>query len=308
MSTGFEFLQPPRELTPAELESNLPKLLGLYTSFFALAIISVVVRLYTRICIVKITHADDVVVALAGVMTILSFVTFVRQGYYGLGRHWPALTRDKWSSVTELAWFQSVTLVLGVSLLKISLALSLLRLSQARWYTITQWVLIVFICMYTAMGIIVFLLQCRPLKALWMPELLFSGQATCIDFRIFIKMGVANTSFNILTDVLTATLPIPTIVRLNMPLKTRMYLIFILGLGYIAVALGIVKAFFQIAFSSEQDGLYEYNVQTFAFLQLTVATMTACAPTLRPLLSRVLKLSSGRRSSREYYATIHTRR
>jgi hypothetical protein len=40
-------------------------------------------------------------------------------------------------------------------------------------------------------------------------------------------------AFNIFTDVAFATLPIPIVWLLKMPLKTRLYLVGVLSLGYV---------------------------------------------------------------------------
>lgn len=81
-------------------------------------------------------------------------------------------------------------------------------------------------------------------------------------------------AFNIFTDVLFATFPVPIIWTLQMKLRTRLYLIGILSLGYMcvfhllslrlgrhsadsrrnrAVVMGILKAIFQIAFATDTD-------------------------------------------------------
>ncbi|EGY17045.1 uncharacterized protein VDAG_08209 [Verticillium dahliae VdLs.17] len=70
----------------------------------------------------------------------------------------------------------------------------------------------------------------------------------------------ATIAFNIFTDVVLATLPIPIIWNLQMKRRVRLSVIVILSLGY--------------------------------FLQLQLGIIAACAPALKPLVSRFLKLST----------------
>ncbi|KAK6223859.1 hypothetical protein LQW54_000003 [Pestalotiopsis sp. IQ-011] len=118
----------------------------------------------------------------------------------------------------------------------------------------------------------------------------------CYDISLFIKFGLANTAgFNIFTDVCFATLPIPIILNLQLKLKVRIYLIIILSLGYFAVALGGVKAYYQIAFATDKDKSFKQSIQFWGLgcigsLQLNVGIIAACAPTLKPVLGKILML------------------
>jgi hypothetical protein len=66
--------------------------------------------------------------------------------------------------------------------------------------------------------------QCQPISKAW------TGAAggKCVQINIFY---LANAALNILTDLLTYTLPIRVIFKLQMPQKQKIALIFILCLG-----------------------------------------------------------------------------
>ena len=74
-----------------------------------------------------------------------------------------------------------------------------------------------------------FLVHCVPVSGHWNPAV----HAKCYDIGLFVAFGIINTSFNIFTDVLFATFPIPVIWSLQMKKKERLYLIIILNLGYL---------------------------------------------------------------------------
>lgn len=103
------------------------------------------------------------------------------------------------------------------------------------------------------------------------------------------------------SDVLCATLPIPIIWTLNMKLRTRIYIIGVLSLGYVTVGMGVVKAYYQVGARRDPDAQFEQNIQFYGFLQFNLGIIVACAPTLRPLLGRALKLSSRDKYYENYY-------
>jgi len=60
---------------------------------------------------------------------------------------------------------------------------------------------------------------------------------------------------NMFTDVCFATLPIPIIWRLQMKRRTRIYLVGVFSLGYIAVFIGVAKAVSQVRFRGDPDAV-----------------------------------------------------
>jgi hypothetical protein len=134
----------------------------------------------------------------------------------------------------------------------------------------------------------------------------FSIMNTCkwdhlTTFFLFCAITDGSAAFNMFSDVMCATLPIPIIWTLNMKLRTRLYLIGVMSLGYVTVGLGVVKAYWQVGARRNPDSQFTQDVQFWGFLQFNLGIIVACAPTLRPLLGRALKLSSRDKYSNNYY-------
>ncbi len=79
------------------------------------------------------------------------------------------------------------------------------------------------------MGMMTFVLYCFPMEGYWNKAL----KPKCYDLSLFVAFSLINTSFNIFTDVLFATFPVPIIWSLKMKRKLKLYLIGILSLGYL---------------------------------------------------------------------------
>ncbi|KAL0935972.1 uncharacterized protein CTRU02_208187 [Colletotrichum truncatum] len=162
------------------------------------------------------------------------------------------------STREQAFWSVIVSSAAGMMFLKLSTALGLLRLGTSRWYRWSLWATMVLTVLYCMLGIMPFLLNCQPMSGYWDKSI--DPKPVCIPLDRFIKLGVLNTSFNIFTDVILAMLPVPIVWNLQMKLKTRLYFIGILSLGYLAVAMGIIKAVYQIAFGSDMDKTFNYSI------------------------------------------------
>ncbi|KAL1837291.1 hypothetical protein VTJ49DRAFT_4057 [Mycothermus thermophilus] len=290
-------------------ESNTEWIMAVLTIFHLLALTFVGLRVYARAVIIKTFGKDDILMVLSALCALVGYIVFCVQAPLGLGKHQWTISPENFVKFQHAGFIQStVSAGWALGFLKISIGFNLLRLSTSRWYTWSLWISIVFVFCYTVLGMMVFLVQCKPMAAAWDR----SVPAKCMELNTFITFALLNTGFNIFTDVLFASLPIPIVWTLQMKRKVKIYLIIILSLGYIAVSLGIVKAVYQIAFSGERDRTFYQSIQFWGFLQLQVGIMAACATSLKPLFARVLKLNSteryyGNNAARRYYASKGTK-
>ncbi|KAG5786908.1 hypothetical protein H9Q69_014019 [Fusarium xylarioides] len=256
-----------------------------------LALVVIAARTYTRLVISKSHGAQDVLMVLSACTGLIGTIILCMQIPYGLGKHADTIEPSDYATFGKYSFIHTVISLLGgIGLLKIAIALELIKYNgnSWRWYNIALWCLIVFVIAYTFEAWISFILFCRPIAKQWDSSL----QGSCYPVSMFVAFGLANSAFNIFTDVAFATLPIPIVWSLKMPIKTRIYLVVVLSLGYFAAAMGIVKAVSQIKYDPAGDNTYLYDVQFWGLLQLHVGTIAACAPSLRPLVKNILQLKS----------------
>ncbi|EAW07060.1 uncharacterized protein ACLA_087660 [Aspergillus clavatus NRRL 1] len=269
-------------------ESHLGIILGVQTALTVTAVTVVALRLYVRIKITKTPGSDDWTMAAGAVCAIVGWALIIDQGHYGLGRHAAVISQENRIRLVQGKFWQIIFCsAAGIALVKVSLALSLMRFSLTRWYTWSLWASIVFVSAYSFLAAMTFFLHCRPMKAHW--DTRIKG-AQCYSLHLFVIFGLINTAFNIFTDVLFATLPIPIVWRLKMKRRVRIYLTGILSLGYIAVGMGILKTIWQLAYAKNPDRY---------LAQFNTAILAASIPSLKPLFNRLLHLSDSR--SRDQY-------
>ncbi|KAK3358804.1 hypothetical protein B0T25DRAFT_620651 [Lasiosphaeria hispida] len=270
-------------------ESNTAQLLSVLTVFHIVALIFVSLRIYVRVFVIKTSGKDDVCMVLAALCAMGGWVIFLYQSQYGLGKHVETIAPPDMVVLLHTSFWQSIiTASCALCLLKLSIGFNLLRLSMSRWYSWSVWATMILVVGYSFMGAMTFFLHCTPMQGHWDVSL----APTCYSTKLYITFALINTSFNITTDVLFASFPIPIIWSLQLKRRVRLYLVGILSLGYFAVATGVVKAVYQIAFSNEPDKTFGYSIQLWGFLQLNIGIIAACAATLKPLVNRVLSLGS----------------
>ncbi|KZL86411.1 integral membrane protein, partial [Colletotrichum incanum] len=272
-------------------ERNTTQILIVVTVFNFLALGCVGARLYARAWVVKALYIDDWMMIPTTICSVGGgWVVFVIQAQYGLGKHYRTIDPADYVKFQHAAFYSViVSSAAGMMFLKISIALSLLRItSLSRWYRWSLWAIISLTVLYCIGGMFPFFLNCQPMSGYWDK----STKPVCMPLDIFVRLGVLNTSLNIFTDVVLATLPVPIVWKLQMKLKLRLYLIGVLSLGYLAVAMGIIKAVYQIAYGSDMDKTFHYHIFVWGFLQIQMGIIAACAPALRPLLPRILRLNS----------------
>ncbi|VUC27350.1 unnamed protein product [Clonostachys rosea] len=273
-------------------ETRAPQILIVSTVISVIAFIFVCLRSYTRFFIVRSYGPQDAFMVISVLTSLLGgTVTLYLQAPLGLGKHRDTIEGPDLVKFMRLSFVQTIVpLIGGIAFLKIAIALELrkLRSNAWAWYEYLLWAMIVFVTLYSIEAWLTIFLFCKPLPRYWDSSI----QGKCYSLSLFAKFGLANTAFNIFTDVAFATLPVPIIWTLKMPVKTRLYLIGVLSLGYVAVVIGILKAVAQINFTSNKDSTFTYEIQFWGLLQLNLGIIAACAPALKPLVRNILNLKS----------------
>ncbi|KAI1331102.1 hypothetical protein F5Y16DRAFT_423674 [Xylariaceae sp. FL0255] len=261
-------------------QSSLGTQIGVLAAIHSIALLTSGLRMYTRAFLVKAYGADDGTAAAATIIAFVSFVLYIYESQHGLGRHAAFVSIPDLLDFGAANFAQTNINLVGLGLLKISVALALLRLSKSKTYTRILYAAIAFVSIYTIFAVLTLILYCKPVNGFWD----FTIHAKCYSISLFIRFGLANTALSIFTDILLATLPIPIIWKLQLKTKTRVYLILVLALGFAAVGIGIVKAVNQINFNANEDETFQIAVVFWAFVQLNVSIIAACIPSLKPLL------------------------
>ncbi|KIW43898.1 uncharacterized protein PV06_04949 [Exophiala oligosperma] len=289
-------------------ESNAANLLAIHGTFCGVAVLSVLLRLYVRIFMLKSVGADDYLIVASAVISIGVLVCFAGEaGAGGLGRH-PALVDAKdWENFMHWRFFHSLIVMVGISLVKISIACFLRRFAPQKNYQRVLIGSIIFLVAFTisCAGTLIFNCGAKP-QANWDFALRVNGQAKCFSNTTFTNIGIFNSSINIATDVLFALLPIPIVWNLQTNMRTKITLIFILSLGLFACVASIVKTVYQANALMDPDWTFRDSFFMWNNIEFNIGILAASLPALRPLFSKILgatqKFTSSASRNKQNYA------
>jgi hypothetical protein len=119
--------------------NNAPEILGVTGAFMAAAIICVILKIYVRTRLLKYMGADDFVLIAAAILAITTFACFVRETKHGMGLHVACIPPEDYTPLFKWLFFHSLSVVLGVVLVKISIAFFLMRIVPKGWWQRTLW-------------------------------------------------------------------------------------------------------------------------------------------------------------------------
>ncbi|KAG9249275.1 hypothetical protein BJ878DRAFT_484602 [Calycina marina] len=238
----------------------------------------VVLRLYTRVRIVKFVGAEDYMYVCTGIF-LLGFTIFIQVAVqHGLGQNFWELSIPDSSDAIFWTYVANTFAVIGNAMAKLSMGLFLLRVVQVTWHKIALWFL-VFVTVTSSSALAIMLwLQTTPIKASWDP-LRTPGHWKYKIQSLSIGLGAWSSA----CDFFFAIFPWLFIWALRMPKRDKILLASGMSLGVIAGACGITRT---IVLSRIDVLNYTLNfVPYFAWAGAEIAVAMICVgiPTLRPL-------------------------
>ena len=131
------------------------------------------------------------------------------------------------------------------------------------------------------------LFQCQPLRRAWQKEV----PGHCINYEIFF---IGTEVPNLVLDVVVLALPLSAVFRLQMSTAKKVSVGGIFLLGGLSIVIGIVRLVVLVE-RDFADMTYNTGVCTWATLEPAIEVLSACLPTLAPLLHMRPKLGTSLR-------------
>jgi hypothetical protein len=176
-------------------ESNLTRILTVSTIVHIITFVLICLRLYARVFVLRKPAMDDLFIVGAYVSRrfggLTELICFIVQGYHGLGRHQQTLSVSDLAAINQAVYYQTIiSAVIAFALLKVSIALFLLRLGKNNaWFRRTLWALIAFIVVYSLFAFFSFIFRCSPVSGAWNTTI----DAKFYSWTFFVGTALANT-------------------------------------------------------------------------------------------------------------------
>ena len=173
--------------------------------------------------------------------------------------------------------------VFGIGVVKVSVCLALLRVVERarRGITLFLWSLLVFVAVTHLALAMLFFLHCRPLVALWNPEV----HGSCLSTHTTVLAGYVGFAVDVVTDLVCAGIPVLVIHRLQMSSRTKIALCVLMGLGIFTAGCAVAKAITLRGVFADDYTFGFTKPATWAAVEQFLGIIIASVPALRPLLS-----------------------
>ncbi|KAF4445629.1 integral membrane protein [Fusarium austroafricanum] len=286
-------------------ESRIPEIVAALATTWAIATICVPLRFFARRLKGYPLWIDDWLALFS--LVCASVAVWVIIGYvvpHGTGKHiWvaPAQAMKVWAIgifIGEIAY--SLTL----SAVKWSILAFYWRIFGSTYLIrVPIWTLLGLVTAWciAVLGVIIF--QCSPPRALWerfdpvspMPP----DEFVCdIDAN---KFFYGNSIPSIITDIFIILLPLPSIIKLQLPILQKVAVVFIFTLGAFVTIISIIRLVFilNLDLKSPDVTWNITNTLIWSYVETNIAIVCCRLPSLKPLYSIALNgiLNSAARSS-----------
>lgn len=192
---------------------------------------------------------------------------------------------------------------MSMMFIKISIASMLLRIKHTRPWRIFLWAMVAVQILSCLASLIFQLVQCIPLGYMWDP--VHHPDAECVELQSMYVSLYVNSGISITTDLIFALVPISFIRTMHCPLREKLVLSCLMGLGVFAAAASIVKTTLVKDYGSTGDSLWDaIDLTLWSVLEEQTGIIAACIPCLKSPFERTLHrlgvLSSTKRPSYGY--------
>ncbi|TVY17486.1 hypothetical protein LARI1_G004529 [Lachnellula arida] len=265
------------------MQDRAQTLLAVTIAFLVVTWVTVALRCFVRIRIVKAFGLDDYLIAFSQVIFTAFCITLILAVHYGTGRHNADVTSENIIEAVKYQTLAELFYIPETAFIKLSVGFLLLRITPdgAKFYRYVIFGSLGFLSLWTIISFFIVLFQCHPVSYVWDKT---SGKGSCKDAVTVVKAAYAFSAMDIFFDWGFALLPLPMLWDIKMSLQVKMSLFAILGLGIFASTATIVRLKYVIALTDVNDILYSYaKTLVWTCVETGLAIIAASVATLRPL-------------------------
>ncbi|KAI8416955.1 hypothetical protein FOFC_03268 [Fusarium oxysporum] len=263
-------------------ESRSPELRAILIILGILSTTIVALRTYIRSKMLHSFGWDDGFMILAQIFALGTGVAEGLENKYGLGYH--TWEQPKGSKVPYLQAFYAsiVGFAVAMCIVKIAILFQYRRVFTVPvMQTITFYGLIFMFC-WTVTSTFLTTLVCVPVAKFW--DSTIPGRCLPVLTAWYVL-----AAFNLSTDIIVFCLPLPVIGGLKLPRRQKTMLLSVFSLGFFTCAISIYRIHTLKHAALAKDPMWDnVDAATWSFIEINMAVVAACLPTLRPMFSKLM--------------------
>jgi len=282
--------------TTVRTETNGPLVTGLAVGFMSATVLFMAGRFYTRGVILRSIGKDDWSMLAATVFAVVNSVATCFEVKYGMGRHSENVTPAEGLEQLKFLLVAILHYNMGMNVVKLGFLFQYRRIFQNEVVQRICFWFIIYVCLWACVQATILGLACLPISII-VPSM----ADTCIDT---LPIWYFSSGMSMGTDILIFCIPIPSVVKLQLPLKQRIMVLGIFCLGFFVCIISVYRMFTLKAGVISLDPSWEnIGAAIWSCIELNVSIIASTLPTLRPLIARILPgigLSSARNDRTTY--------
>ncbi|KAE8375925.1 hypothetical protein BDV26DRAFT_266899 [Aspergillus bertholletiae] len=227
MSPTIAHLQPtihPRGEGHSYLSSGGKSGMAISIAFTSLATIFVFARVYTRAVIMKRMESNDYMIMIALTFSYVFMAFYIMEAMNGMGMHGADIPPHILIKQMKAFWITIPFYNAGLLCAKASILLQYFRVFPTRRMRLINWGMLFLLGLYGSWAVLSAFLNCIPVAKFWDKTV----EGYCLDDK---GLWFSNASMHITTDLAILIIPIPALVKLDLPKRQKIALITVFALG-----------------------------------------------------------------------------
>ncbi|KAI1466468.1 uncharacterized protein F4812DRAFT_79497 [Daldinia caldariorum] len=282
------------------LSNNAVPLVGVVTPFLAAAFLAVGLRLHVRVTLLSNSGIDDWLCVAAVLCSFGTYLANMAGVVVGFGNPLSGMTDEERVVALKTLWISPPLWGLSSSLIKLSIVTSYLRIWNGKPFKLFCYALVLFISLF---GLALFfggVFACVPIYLSWTLPSPGPGPGTgtstirdrfCIDLPMFMfATSIVNTAL----DLAVLAIPVPLLRKLRIAPRQRVALTAVFTVGAVVCVASIMRllALYRLmprsssSTPTQDPSVSGLPVGIWSGVELDLAIICACLPTLRPMLAR----------------------
>ncbi|KAI1342663.1 hypothetical protein F5Y15DRAFT_430018 [Xylariaceae sp. FL0016] len=278
------------------------------TVLLALALVTVLLRIYVRVVRLRNPGWDDWLCLAAMCLSIVVYAANMTAVAMGFGAPFPSIGSEAQTRINQAMWISPPVWGLSTAVIKMSIVVSYTRIWSSRRFLTWSRALLGALA---AFGLALFfggVFACVPIRLSWSIAGNDATDGRCINQPLFMLI---TSAINIAFDLLVFAIPVPLTRRLQVPRPQRIALMVVFTVGAIACLASIMRlvAIRDLANATSDPSVAGLRLGIWSGVESNLGILCACLPSLRPMLARLfprllLTVKSPSWSSRRRTATM----
>ncbi|KAI5845875.1 hypothetical protein DFP73DRAFT_624790 [Morchella snyderi] len=290
--------------------NRAPLLLGVEISLLVLAFLATALRTGLRKTTMGRIRMEDWCCIGATIILINMVVVHAIGTRHGIGMHiWDLKHKEEEDLIANLktAYIGRIFYPFATGLTRQSVLFLLLRIFPHRNFRRVLIVVVVINALVSVGSCLVVALQCSPIRAVFAPTP-YESRSRCLNAK---RLAVAVPSMNVILDLTVAILPVRMVLNMSLPIKSKAFILGMLGLGGCAcVASGLRLFYIHRGFQSQDHTWEAAPICILAVAEAAMGIIAVSAPAIRPMLKgmnvNICSLQIKTKSNRDSISDLRT--